>query len=118
MPSHALFPLTPALSLGEREPRRPSLGQTCVVRIADALALIHPLPEGEGRGEGEGDRRLGNSRFGLLRCLGMAIGLLAFAQTGWAGADQALVEAGKFTEVFDPTAGERDPRDRVRLQSY
>ena len=38
----------------------------------------------------------------------MAMALLAFAQTGWAGADKTLAEAGKFTELFDPKAGERD----------
>ena len=47
------FPLTPALSLGEREPCIPSVdnpersGKSCRLRT------ILPLPRGEGRGEGE-----------------------------------------------------------------
>ena len=50
----ALFPLTPALSLREREPCAPSLEQTWHVGFAEALPPILPLPQGEGRGEGEG----------------------------------------------------------------
>jgi hypothetical protein len=47
------FPLTPALSLRERESLRPTLEISNALRHADRLATILPLPEGEGRGEGE-----------------------------------------------------------------
>jgi tetratricopeptide (TPR) repeat protein len=47
------FPLTPALSLRERENRPPGLGRTDASRPGDARDALHPLPEGEGRGEGD-----------------------------------------------------------------
>jgi hypothetical protein len=50
---HDQFPLTPALSLGEREPRRSPLAESGRVGPANARAMILPLPKGEGRGEGE-----------------------------------------------------------------
>jgi hypothetical protein len=47
------FPLTPALSLRERENDRPSAGQpSCTGQFA-VLAPLFPLPEGEGKGEGK-----------------------------------------------------------------
>ena len=62
-----LLPLTPALSLGEREKRSPLLFTSrhhgfskCDIRrkvfalLQDGLRLF-PLPEGEGQGEGERD---------------------------------------------------------------
>ena len=58
------FPLTPALSLGERENRFPSLARTCVgvggtrFRISQKLRWPFPLPEGEGQGEGEQKQRM------------------------------------------------------------
>ncbi len=52
--SHALFPLTPALSLGEREKQG---GPRCAnfrwLGFSNALPMIPPLPQGEGRGEEE-----------------------------------------------------------------
>ena len=51
--SDAVFPLTPALSLREREYRGQSLNISWRVRFADALATLLPLPGGEGRGDGE-----------------------------------------------------------------
>jgi arabinan endo-1,5-alpha-L-arabinosidase len=45
----------------------------------------------------------------MRRCLWMSLVLAGLAQAGSAEAEKALVEAGKFTEVFDPQAGERDP---------
>src|SRR5437764_386741 len=45
--SHDLFPLTPALSLREREQRRQRIG------VVATRSLVLPLPEGEGWGEGE-----------------------------------------------------------------
>src|SRR3989442_8594786 len=47
------FPLTPALSLGERESQRAAPECFNALRFAHRLAAIHPLPWGEGRGEGE-----------------------------------------------------------------
>ena len=49
------FPLTPTLSLGERENRRQAVREPSAVRHANALEGDPPLPEGEGRGEGEQD---------------------------------------------------------------
>src|SRR5437867_2207966 len=60
--SVALFPRTPALSPGEREDDRPSVGESGAVSNFSALTLRFPLParcdgatarrEGEGQGEG------------------------------------------------------------------
>ncbi len=49
----ALFPLTPALSLREREPRRPPSEQSAAPRDLENRTTVPPLPQGEGRGEGE-----------------------------------------------------------------
>ncbi|MBI3417573.1 MAG: VCBS repeat-containing protein [Verrucomicrobia bacterium] len=60
---HGSFPLTPALSPGERENRSPGIGESGVARRAGASGVGEnrkaslPLPEGEGRGEGEQDAR-------------------------------------------------------------
>jgi len=51
--AHDPFPLTPALSLGERENRRQSVGESETAGIFEDRISLHPLPEGEGRGEGE-----------------------------------------------------------------
>src|SRR5438093_670551 len=51
---HGLFPLTPALSLGEREPRVPSRHNVERPGPLPDWEPILPLPKGEGRGEGEG----------------------------------------------------------------
>jgi hypothetical protein len=53
-----LFPLTPALSLREREDRSPRSGCHDATALR-ALADFPPRPEGEGRGEGE---RLKNAK--------------------------------------------------------
>jgi hypothetical protein len=47
----ASFPLTPALSLGERENRTQPLDKSEASRSAPARETVLPLPEGEGRGE-------------------------------------------------------------------
>ena len=47
------FPLTPALSLGERASGINSLDQSERLDLLDGLETILPLPRGEGRGEGE-----------------------------------------------------------------
>ena len=47
------FPLTPALSLGEREPRRSALEKPKRLGFVGRLAKVLPLPKGEGWGEGE-----------------------------------------------------------------
>ena len=54
----SLFPLTPALSPGEREYQGQSLDISRCVRLAEVLPTILPLPGGEGRGEGECNVRL------------------------------------------------------------
>ena len=51
----ASFPLTPTLSLRERENRRQAGREPITVRPAEALERVPPLPEGEGRGEREQD---------------------------------------------------------------
>jgi len=55
----ARFPLTPALSLGEREKRSQLYSKATVVNGSDTAQIIEsgqllfPLPEGEGQGEGK-----------------------------------------------------------------
>ena len=49
----APFPLTPALSLGERGPRTPSAELATDGCFADVRPTLLPLPKGEGWGEGE-----------------------------------------------------------------
>ena len=55
---HDPFPLTPALSLGERGHQSVAFGNPNSLGFADRLARILPLPKGEGRGEGEQGIRL------------------------------------------------------------
>ena len=50
---HGISPLTPALSLGERENRRQSAGKSGIVGISERRASLSPLPGGGGRGEGK-----------------------------------------------------------------
>ena len=52
----ALFPLTPALSLREREPSGTCAELNTPAAFRPSLAAILPLPAGEGRGEGERGR--------------------------------------------------------------
>jgi protein ImuB len=49
------FPLTPTLSLRERENGSAGSLQSEALEFAERRAKSPPLPEGEGRGEGEGD---------------------------------------------------------------
>src|ERR1700745_595112 len=63
------FPLTPALSLGERENRFPVVEKTPRPGLLGALPTILPLPKGEGRGEGEERVRTGYySKTEMLPC--------------------------------------------------
>src|SRR5437867_13237454 len=48
------FPLTLALSLGEREHRWALWRKSHALSSRESLAAILPLPKGEGRGEGKG----------------------------------------------------------------
>jgi|SRR6185369_9031523 hypothetical protein len=52
-PATTPFPLTPALSLGEKENRFPVLRQSAAPLCFKSGITCLPLPEGEGRGEGE-----------------------------------------------------------------
>ena len=47
------IPLTPALSPGEREKRRQTVGESGGVELITSLPWLFPLPQGEGQGEGE-----------------------------------------------------------------
>src|SRR6185436_16492158 len=47
------FPLTPTLSLRERENRRPAIRPHDAFGFAESLESVRPLPWGEGWGEGE-----------------------------------------------------------------
>src|SRR5437773_2406646 len=49
----SLFPLTPALSLGEREDCRQPFERIVRPGFIPRWAMTLPLPKGEGRGEGE-----------------------------------------------------------------
>src|SRR5713226_6524323 len=49
------FPLTPALSLGEMGPHRPSVDKSECAGRFQIWEIILPLPKGEGRGEGKQD---------------------------------------------------------------
>jgi hypothetical protein len=52
------FPLTPALSLGEREPSGSVLRESEALEFGNRRAKILPLPKGEGRGEGGQAQRI------------------------------------------------------------
>ena len=51
--NHGSFPLTPALSLRERENQTPTRANVGAVGTVGVRASCLPLPRGEGRGEGE-----------------------------------------------------------------
>jgi spermidine synthase len=81
------FPLTPALSLGERETSRQSSGQTDASGADERRSAALPLPKGEGWGEGEGtggkqetrepSNYLRSVRLGSLSALAIAIAAYA-----------------------------------------
>src|SRR5713101_7231777 len=52
------FPLTPALSLREREYQGPRCNNSKRFGLSNAPPTMLPLPEGEGRGEGEQSVRI------------------------------------------------------------
>jgi len=74
---HACFPLTPALSLGEREKWIPPVEKSergdwsSAGRGTSPRELLFPLPEGEGQGEGE-TRVNESARFRFPRAIGRA----------------------------------------------
>jgi len=55
--SEASFPLTPGLSLGERENPRLLAGESEAARTFKSCGWWLALPKGEGWGEGEGNSR-------------------------------------------------------------
>jgi hypothetical protein len=72
MQSCALFPLTLALSLREREWLSTVWDYSLNAGHLRALPMALPLPEGEGRGEGEGGLLLNNLHYiQLLTTLAM-----------------------------------------------
>ena len=62
----ARFPLTPALSLGEREKRSQFFGEATAEfssvthKFYKTIQRLFPLPEGEGQGEGERGKTISN----------------------------------------------------------
>ena len=51
--TRSLFPLTPALSLGEREKHRHFVARARTFPLSTRGAMLSPLPEGEGQGDGK-----------------------------------------------------------------
>ena len=106
------FPLTPALSPGERENTGQSSGEPDASDTGERRRAAPPLPKGEGRGEGEGDagnratqescNNLGSVRLGSLPALALAIAAYAvvlpfllplLSRLGGTAASLALVKA-------------------------
>jgi len=81
--SFASFPLTPALSLGEREQRSHDCWKADHARNYAAQETVHPLPEGEGWGEGKRRLRCGKC-FPLLQIVLLVffVGLRSLFATG------------------------------------
>jgi superfamily I DNA/RNA helicase len=94
----ALFPLTPTLSLGEREhrPQRAEYSEHSGLSPEQPTAL--PLPKGEGRGEGEQNVRLSERPANSLQT--------------WA--DRFLEEIGYFAELRRSEKNHETAENRVR----
>jgi hypothetical protein len=65
--SDAAFPLTPALSLGEREDVRQRVREADTLGTVERLSSVLPLPKGEGWGEGE-QAALPSTPFEVAKC--------------------------------------------------
>jgi neutral ceramidase len=89
--SGTVFPLTPALSLGEREPLSIGRDASPSVSHIPALPSVLPLPKGEGRGEGEEGVRMSNHSVGLLAAAGDTVAAPDAVATWKYGVAQAKI---------------------------
>ena len=111
---HAPFPLTPTLSLRERENHRQSDGETKVVETFERRRCGLPLLKGEGRDEGEASVGIGTDGLNRRNFLKAAVGAAAFTvlETESPEALEPRLYSGKLIDV-NVTLG-RWPLRRVR----
>ncbi len=97
--------LTPALSPGERENRRQSVGETCAIGDFERRALLFPLPEGEGQSEGNRGGGMFHARWMLRTTLLMVMFMSLFNAASLSAESVLLTGATVHTvsgETFSP----------------